>query len=627
MANLSAKLASAGLCAVALCTVIVLRNELTSATAQPDLKPLAHWVFDAEPLHGKTVPDRCGQLPGTLLGAARISTDGPTPHLLLTGPDDGVMVKPRVNADAAFLPKETLSVVAWVRIDEPNDWGAFLGCFQDNGPAEFGFVAGFNNKKFYLGLTSSTTKKMTYLESQTQYVRGKWYHFAGVYDGKEMRLYINGKLESTSREQSGAILYAKNAPLVIGRYKDDNEDYPLCGAIKEVMLCGHAVEAEAIVAHFEAHRHLAEAPSVIPEGPRFLIEPYLQYVTRTSIVVMWETEEPAQAIVEYGKKYPPDQQVAVQKMVTLGEVPLTQLEPNTKYYYRVVCTDANGRKMESKILTFLTAVGMNDAYSFTVIGDTQRNPIITGKVAKLMWERRPNFVIHNGDVVNDGDQKWQWVKDLFKPCNELFGRVALFPCIGNHEKDHPYYYKYFSLPSPEYYYSFTYGNAEFFVLDTNTKRNLTPEGEQYRWLEKALAASTAQWKFCYHHHPPYSSDSDDYGNTWKGPSTEGDVRVRHFVKLYEKYNVDVVFSGHIHLYERTWPIREGKVDQKNGIVYVTSGGGGGRLEDFSPTPAFFKREGRVDYHFCYVTIHNGTFNLKAFDHEGRLFDEFSLKKD
>jgi hypothetical protein len=88
----------------------------------------------------------------------------------------------------------------------------------------------------------------------------------------------------------------------------------------------------------------------------------------------------------------------------------------------------------------------------------------------------------------------------------------------------------------------------------------------------------------------------------------------------------VVFNGHIHLYERSWPIRDNKVDQKNGVVYITSGGGGGRLEDFGPTPTFFKAECRVDYHFCYVTVQNGTFTLKAFDHEGRLFDTFTLTK-
>jgi predicted phosphodiesterase len=624
MANAWAKKGAAAACVAAVVAVVLLRGG-TTAAPKPDLRPSAHWVFDADGVSGKVVADRVGKLNATLVGTPTLAGT-PTPHLHLTGPDDGAVIKPAAQADAPYLPKDALSVVAWVRVDEPTEWGAFLGCFQDNGPSEFGFVAGFKKTRFVFGLTTAATKKMTYLESKTEYVRGKWYHLAATYDGKQMKLFVNGQLDATSDEQSGPVMYAKAAPFVIGRYKDENEDYPLFGALKEVMLCPHAVGAEEVSAHFAADKQLADLPSVIPEGPRWVVEPYLQYVTRTGITVMWESEQPCSAVVEYGTALPFTQAAKVEKPDTMGEVKLDGLEPNTKYFYRVVLTDAAGKKLEGRTLTFMTAPGPSDAYSFAVIGDTQRNPVVTGKVAKLMWERRPNFVLHCGDVVDDGAAKLQWTADLFKPCNELFGRVAVFPCIGNHEKNHPHYYKYFSLPKPEYYYSYTYGNAEFFSLDTNKLRDLTPQGEQYKWLDKALAASTAKWKVCYHHHPVYSSDEDDYGNTWKEGTTSGDVRVRHLLQLYEKHNVDVVFNGHIHVYERTWPIRGGKVDQKDGIVHVTSGGGGGGLENFAPTPAFFKQEFRSDFHFCYVTVHNGTFNLKAFDQEGRLFDQFTRSK-
>ena len=627
MAKTWAKVGGASACALAVFAVAFLRNEPTSAAAKPDLRPSAHWVFDDAGVTGKTVADRAGKLPGTILGTPALVAEGPVPHLHLTGPDAGVMLKERATPDAAYLPKESLSVVAWVRVDEPSEWAGILGCFQDNGPLKQGFVVGANKKKFFFGLAARSTGKMTYLESNTDYQLGTWYHVAAVYDGRQTRLFVNGQLDATGTEQSGPVVYAKSAPLVIGRYKDDNEDFPLLGAIKEVALCPHAITPEQVTAHFDADKALAAAPSAAPDGPVFVVAPYLQYVTRTGITIMWETDDVCTAVVEYGDTFPPKKQAKVEKADAMGEVPLAGLEPNTKYFYRVVCKDAQGREAASKPMTFMTAPGLTDAYSFAVIGDTQRNPVITGKVAKLMWERRPNFVVHCGDVVDDGASKAQWTGDLFKPCSELFGRVAVFPCIGNHEKDHPHYYKYFALPKPEYYYSYTYGNAEFFVLDTNTKRNLKADGEQYKWLDKALGASTAKWKICYHHHPAYCSDDDDYGNTWKGSSTYGDVRVRNFVTLYEKYKVDLVFNGHVHVYERTWPIRDGKIDQKDGVVYLTSGGGGGKLEDFAPTPAFFKQEFRSDYHFCYATVHLGTFNLKAFDHEGRLFDQFTIKKE
>lgn len=631
MSRTWAKAGGAGACVLVVLAVALVRNEFTTAAPKPDLKPSAHWVFDADAVTGKTVADKAGKLPATLTGGAKVVTAGANPHLHLTGPDDGAMVKESVPTGAALLPKEALSVVAWVRVDEPAEWSGFLGCFQDNGPAEYGFVVGSNQKRFFFGLSTKGADdgdgKMTYLESKTEYRRGAWYHVAAVYDGKQMRLFVNGKLDATSNEQSGPVLYAKEAPFVIGRYQDRDEDFPLFGAIKEVALCPHAIDEGQISAHFEADKALTALQPAVPDGSRFVIEPYLQYGTRTGITIMWETDEPCTAVVEYGTTFPPKEQAKTEKADAVGEVPLTNLEPNTKYFYRVVATDAQGRKLESKPSTFMTAPGTGDAYSFAVIGDTQRNPVVTAKVAKLMWERRPNFVIHCGDVVDDGASKAQWTGDLFRPCAELFGRVAVFPCIGNHEKDHAHYYKYFALPKPEYYYSYTYGNCEFFSIDTNSKRNLKPDGEQYKWLDKALAASTAKWKVCYHHHPVYSSDEDDYGNTWKGSSTSGDTRVRDLGKLYEKHNVDVVFNGHIHLYERTWPVRDGKVDQKTGVTHITSGGGGGRLENFSPTPAFFKQEGRVDFHFCYATVHQGTFNLKAFDQEGRLFDQFTIKKD
>jgi hypothetical protein len=58
-----------------------------------------------------------------------------------------------------------------------------------------------------------------------------------------------------------------------------------------------------------------------------------------------------------------------------------------------------------------------------------------------------------------------------------------------------------------------------------------------------------------------------------------------------------VFNGHCHVYERTWPIRAGKVDLRRGVIYITSGGGGGPLESFSPVPTWFKAQNRSDYHF------------------------------
>lgn len=374
---------------------------------------------------------------------------------------------------------------------------------------------------------------------------------------------------------------------------------------------------------------------------KFIIEPYLQYPTQTSMVVMWETNQPGSSVVEYGEPgfvvfdekkkthVPPklSKRIEFKDQKTVHEVTLKDLKPSSKYLYRVITRTDDGAILESDIFTLMTAVRPDEAWSFTVVGDTQRNPVITGRIAKQMWERRPNFVLHCGDVVDEGPDKKQWTDDLFTPSEMLFRRVAVLPTIGNHEKNHEHYYRYFSVPAPKYYYRFRYGNADFFAIDSNKIRDLSPKGEQYQWLDKELAKSDATWKIVFHHHPAYSSDDDDFGYSWYGRNGDGEPRVQqHFIGLYEKHKVDLVFNGHVHVYERTWPVRGKKVDHVNGTIYITSGGGGGTLEDFSPTPHWFKAEQRSVYHYCYLTVHEARLNFKAFDVDGRLFDSMTLDK-
>jgi predicted phosphodiesterase len=309
---------------------------------------------------------------------------------------------------------------------------------------------------------------------------------------------------------------------------------------------------------------------------------------------------------------------------TIHEVKIEGLAPETNYVYRATSVLEDGTKVVGPLSQFQTAVKDNSAFSFAVIGDTQKNPRMTAKIAKVISDRHPHFIMHVGDVVDNGPDKSQWVHELFGPCADLFSHCAILPTIGNHEKNHAWYYRYFSLPDPEYRYRYRYGNADFFVVDSN--KSLKPGSEQYQWLDEQLARSSATWKFVYHHHPAWSSDADDYGITKKGVFRYGDLNARNLVTLYEKHKVDIAFNGHIHAYERTFPIRDGKVSSKNGVIYVTSGGGGGRLEDFAALPSWFKAQLRVDFHCCYVTIRSGRLEFKAFDQNGQLFDQFEIDK-
>lgn len=362
----------------------------------------------------------------------------------------------------------------------------------------------------------------------------------------------------------------------------------------------------------------------------FVVLPYLQGTTQTGVTIMWETEQKATSIVEYGQPRLGDHEPNLERRiehneaVTLHEVRLEDLETGKPYFYRIRSVTESGEELVGPIRTFKTAVGEEDAYTFAIFSDSQDNPKVWGKVTGFAWGERPDFAIHGGDLVGKGEVKTDWTQEFFPPAERFLSRIPLFTVLGNHENDAQYYYDYFSNPAPEYYYSFDYGNARFFMIDTN--RRADKGSEQYGWLQHALANSDKTWNFVVHHHPPYTSDENDYGDAWTGDSLQGDPRLLDLIELYERYGVDVVFYGHIHDYERSWPIRNGQIDMQNGVVYLLVGGAGGNLEHYAPTRRWHMAKVRRTHHFGIAQVFGGSFAFSAYDEDWRLFDSFELKK-
>ncbi len=366
----------------------------------------------------------------------------------------------------------------------------------------------------------------------------------------------------------------------------------------------------------------------------FKVKPYLQYATKTSMRILFETEQPTKAVVRYGNALPDAKapnlslRVSDDDLRTMHEIELVGLEVETNYFWTVDIIAENGNMFQSKVSTFKTNVKDRTAFSFALVGDSQRNrkdTIVWSRISERVWNSRPNFVVHVGDLVDDGLRVTDWTEQFLPEGYTLMSRIPMYSALGNHENDSEYYYQYMANPNPEYYYSFTYGNAEFFVIDTN--RDVTENSEQYNWLEQALAKSTATWKITMHHHPPYSSEENDNGDTYKGLSTYGVMAIRDLVPLYERYGLDFCLYGHVHMYERTWPIKNNMVDQENGVVYINSGGAGGSIEGFAPTRNWFSLEQRPVHHYCTFAVFDKTIVFKAIDIEGRLFDTFQMTKE
>jgi len=351
--------------------------------------------------------------------------------------------------------------------------------------------------------------------------------------------------------------------------------------------------------------------------------PYLMHTTTTSQVIMWETRTECSGEVVHGLDGRSLDNSADGGRGRIHEATLTGLEPETKYFYQVR-GKCGGLEFESEVYTFQTAVKPKSAYSFVVMGDNRTLFWNFKKIAAAAFAERPNFAVNVGDVVTTGRRKYQWKLEFFKPAAKLMRFVPTYIAIGNHEGDAEWYYRYVSYPEPENYYSFDYGNSHWTIVDSN--QPLSPGEEQFKWVEKDLASSSARWKFVAHHHPPYSSDENDYGDTRIEESDLGDLNARSLVPLYEKYGVDVVWVGHIHDYERTWPLKGGEVVEDGGVIYIQTGGGGAPLEDFAPTHSWYTAKVFRGWQFCYAAINGGEFTMMAYDIDGRMFDYLEIKK-
>ncbi|MCJ8271375.1 MAG: cellulase family glycosylhydrolase, partial [Psychrosphaera sp.] len=146
---------------------------------------------------------------------------------------------------------QTFTVETWVKPASFQSWGGLIGAFQDNGSTEHGWVLGTSwSNRFSFGLATQGGDGLTYLRSDSSTCASfdvdTWYHVAGVYDGAQMQLYVNGTLCNTSTAQSGAIDYPPSADFVLGMYKDDDEHNALDGQMAETRLWNVAKTAQEL---------------------------------------------------------------------------------------------------------------------------------------------------------------------------------------------------------------------------------------------------------------------------------------------------------------------------------------------------------------------------------------------
>lgn len=525
------------------------------------------------------------------------------------------------------LPKQAFTIELWLLNHVNLPIGTMMCVKGKNREEKPNWLLGYYGKEAVFHINSASTSK----ELTTVVEKGwkkYWNHLVGTFDGKNLKLYLNGNLINESSINDKLVL-SEQAQIEVAGYFGNEPYMEISNLLKAARLYNVALTEQQINDRFTDLQTSVEKGTLFPAIFHFNAGPYLHYATQNSINLLWETNQMATAEIAYGTTLPLEEKKELNEAKLIQEITLDNLKTNTPYYYEITAKSLDGKEMKSGLLTFGTAPKEDAPIAFCIIGDTESRPHINHKLGEMIWEEKPNFIMHLGDVTDGGKKthKFEWNYEYFTGITPVASRIPMFPVPGNGEGDLYWYNRYHKLPDSEAYYAFQYGNAEFFMLNSNAKTELKKGGKQYEWLKAKLASSTAKWKFVAHHHCPISSDENDFGDTWKGEiSTQGDPRFDDLKVLYEARGVDIVFFGHVHSYERTYPLRQGQIDKEDGIIYIKSGGAGGHLEDFAPTRYSYSNKIQRGNHFCRVDIHDNTFSFKLYDLEGQLKDVFEVKK-
>jgi hypothetical protein len=247
---------------------------------------------------------------------------------------------------------------------------------------------------------------------------------------------------------------------------------------------------------------------------------------------------------------------------------------------------------------------------FAVLGDTGTGGRDQLTVARMVTAYRAKFpfefALLLGDNLYGGESPRDYARKFEVPYKPLLDAgVKFYAALGNHDDTTQVNYKHFNM-NGERYYSFKpslTGNVRFFALDSNYM-----DPKQLEWLEKELGASGSEWKIPFFHHPPYASGRHGSDEILRG----------HLEPLFVKHQVNVVFTGHEHFYERIKP--------QKGVQYFVSGAAAKlRRGDIDPTglTAVGYDEG---YTFMLVEIAGDEMYFQAITAQGQTVDSGVVRK-
>jgi hypothetical protein len=151
------------------------------------------------------------------------------------------------------------------------------------------------------------------------------------------------------------------------------------------------------------------------------------------------------------------------------------------------------------------------------------------------------------------------------------------------------------------------------------------EGAQTDWLDKTLRDVDDRAHIFPVYHVPAYPGYRDYLEHADKDTRGGYLQRKHWIPLFDKHQIKLVFENDDHLYKRTKPLKANKISPSNGTVYVGDGAWGKGRSLPKNVDRFYLEKHEAKTHFMLMTVSRHGWSCESIDEKGEVFDNFSRK--
>jgi hypothetical protein len=355
--------------------------------------------------------------------------------------------------------------------------------------------------------------------------------------------------------------------------------------------------------------------------------------SRSSRMIMWQSETAEDFKVEWrliGEETAHFSEV--QRKDFIYSCALENLKPESLYNFRIVA-DERATSWQN-----LRTAG-DGAFQILIFADSQcEHYEVWQRTADTASETFPDAEIFTviGDLVDNGEADYQW-RAWYLAAANLLAERTFAPVMGNHEcygvnwlNSLPTgYLNQFALPDNNskkfggYFYSFDYGAAHFFILNTQFDEldDLKPglQAAQEYWFRRDAANTNRRWKIVFMHKDIYNYARDKFD----------DNIADKFLELFDELEIDLVFTGHLHTYRNRGKIFARKKSAR-GTTYILCGRSGDQKYVEPPSEiddVTYKNLREEPPSFILLDVCADAINLFSQTVDGEVLDSFTIRKE